>query len=186
MRLLAMTILTAVAVTGCASTQSTANGGSGATGPASASPTAGDPGSSRPTVRPSESPTGKSVNARCPAQLNEGQYNGRRPLPNGATVDWVLRCTVAPQSDGSRFVLVERSDSDPAGLLAALRAADQPRTRGACPMIRPLVPYFALVLGDGRTWPPKIPLTGCGLPQPAVLKALNGLQFVVIDRMKLP
>ena len=195
MRLLAMTVLTAVAVTGCAATQSSANGGSGAsTSTASASTTgpstggASGTGSSLPSATPSASDSGSPVDARCPAQLDEGQYNGRqaKPIPSGIDVDWVLRCVVAPQPDGSRFLLVERSDSDPAALLAALRSPDEPASGGVCPMIRMVLPYFALVQRDGRALAPKVPLTGCRMAQAAVLQALNGMHFEVISRKRLP
>ena len=181
MRLLAMAVLTAVAVTGCASAQSSAHGGSGAsTSTASASTTgpttggASGTGSSLPSATPSASDSGSPVDARCPAQLDEGQYNGRqaKPVSGDVTVDWVLRCRVAPQPDGSRFLLTERSTSDPTALLAALRSSDEPRSSGACPMIRVVVP--------------KIPLTGCGMPQTGVLQALNQMSFEVIGRKRLP
>jgi len=196
MRLLAVTVLTALAVTGCASTQSTAAGGSGSsTGTASAGPTGSGPGvggsgsaASGTAGSGSPGPTSTSVDARCPAQLDEGQYNGRQALPVSGTldVDWVLRCSVAPQPDGRRFMLTERSDSDPTALLAALRSPDEPRSSGVCPMIRMVVPYFALVQPNGRALAPKIPLTGCGMPQTAVLQALNRMHFEVIGRKQVP
>ncbi|MDQ1738405.1 MAG: hypothetical protein QOE53_57 [Pseudonocardiales bacterium] len=192
MRVLAMTVLTALAITGCASTQSAGGPGSGRASVTPGAPTGGagatggsaGTGSGRPTATPSGSP----VDARCPAQLDEGQYNGRqaKPIPSGLAVDWVLRCRVAPQPDGSRFLLVERSDSDPAALLAALRASDEPRSSGACPMIRMVLPYFALVQPGGTTLAPKVPLTGCGMPQAALVQALNGMRFQVISRKQLP
>ncbi|HEX8094265.1 hypothetical protein [Jatrophihabitans sp.] len=193
MRLLAVTVLTALAVTGCASTQSTARGGSStgfSTGTASAGPTGSGPavGGSGATSGSSPGTSSAPVAARCPDQLDEGQYNGRqaKPVSGDVTVDWVLRCRVAPQPDGSRFLLTERSTSDPTALLAALRSSDEPRSSGACPMIRVVVPYFALVQRDGRVVVPKIPLTGCGMPQTGVLQALNQMSFEVIGRKRLP
>ena len=189
MRLLAVTVLTALAVIGCASTQSTADRGS-STGTASAGPTGGGPGVSG-SAGTGSSPSGATpspVDARCPAQLDEGQYNGRQaqPVPGDIDVDWVLRCSVAPQPDGSRDLLVERSDSDPTALLTALRAPDEPRSSGVCPMIRMVVPYFALVQRNGRVLAPKIPLTGCGMPQTGMLQVLNRMHFEVIGRKPLP
>jgi hypothetical protein len=176
MRLLAVTVLTAVVLSGCASTHSTASGRPGGTGSPPGG-TASSPGG-----------TGSPVDARCPAQLDEGQYNGRQatPVSGDIDVDWVLRCTVAPQPDGHRYLLTERSDSDPAALLAALRTPDEPPSGGACPMIRMVVPYFALVRRDGRALAPKVPLTDCRQPQPAVLQALNGMHFEVVSRRQLP
>lgn len=186
MRVLAMTVLTALAITGCGSAQSGAGAGSGGASVSPAAPTGSGAatGSSVPNATPSASP----VDARCPAQLDEGQYNGRqaKPLPSGFEVDWVLRCRVAPQPGGSRFLLVERSDSDPAALLAALRASDEPRSSGVCPMLRMALPYFALVQPGGTVVAPKVPLTGCGMPQTALVQALNALRFTVISRKQLP
>jgi hypothetical protein len=208
MRLLVMTVLTALAITGCASTQSTGAGGPGTGSTARA--TAGPSGSasatsgSAPATSGSASATSGSasagpasgspgataapVDSRCPAQLDEGQYNGRqaRAVPAGIDVDWVLRCSVSGQADGHRYLLVERSDGNPAALLAALRARDEPPTSGVCPMIRMVVPYFALVQRDGTRLAPKIPLTSCRMPQAGVLKALNGLRFTVLARKQLP
>lgn len=191
MRVLAMTVLTALAISGCASTSSSTAGGSspgsvipgapGGTGSATGSPVG--TGSSQPGASPSAS----QLDPRCPAQLDQGQYNGRqsKPISGNLTVDWVLRCRVVPQPGGSRYLLVERSDSDPAALLAALRASDEPPSSGPCPMIRMVVPYFALVQPDGTTLAPKIPLTSCRLPQAGVLKSLNAMQFQVISRKKV-
>jgi hypothetical protein len=49
-------------------------------------------------------------------------------------------------------------------------------------MIRVVVPYFALVQRDGRVLAPKMPVTGCGMPQTAVLQALDGMTFKVIGK----
>ena len=195
MRLLAvLTVVTALTVTGCASTNPAVTGGSGSDR-ASASAPASAPGSAPGSV-PGATGAGGSrsavpsapVDARCPARPAEGRFNGRqaRPVPSGIEVDWVLRCRVAGQSDGSRFLVVERSDSDPAALLAALRAPDEPRSSGVCLTVRPVVPYFALIQRDGRAWAPKVPVTGCGMPQTAVLQALNRMHFQAISRQRLP
>jgi uncharacterized protein YceK len=197
MRLLALTVLTALAITGCASAQSNTGAGSGRSSASPGAPT----GSGAPTgggvtggaagsgsSLPGATPSGSPVDVRCPAQLDEGQYNGRqaKPIPSSLDVDWVLRCRAAPQPNGSRFLLVERSDSDPAALLAALRAPDEPRSGGVCPMIRMVLPYFALVQPDGTVLAPKVPLTGCGMAQAALVQALNGMRFQVISRKQLP
>lgn len=187
MRLLAIPILTVLVVTGCAPTASTGRSGQGAPPSAIISGTA-----IGSTAATSTAPTGSGSTApadnRCPAQLDEGQYNGRnaKPVPDSIEVDWVLRCSVTPQADGRRFLLAERSDSDPAALLAALRAPDEPRSSGVCPLARMLLPYFALVRPDGTALEPKVPLTGCGVPQAAVLKALAVMRFHVIGRTQLP
>jgi hypothetical protein len=186
MRWLAPTILaTALAVTGCAS--ATDNAGPGSSAPAGGASTGGA--STGPaTGRPSASPSVKPIVERCPMQLDEGQANrkGAKPVPGQIQVDWVLRCSVAPRAGGTRYLQVERSDSDPAALLAALRAPDEPHSLGACPAIAMVVPYFALIEPDGTTLVPKLPETGCRLPQPAAVQALNAMRFTVISRTQLP
>lgn len=189
MRWLAATILaTTLAVTGCAS--ATGSAGPGPAGGSAGSPAA--PGGSASTGqaggRPSSSPSIAPVVDRCPVQLDEGQANrkGAVPVPADITVDWVLRCSVAPRSGGFRYLQVERSDGDPAALLAALRAPDEPLSKGACPSIAMVVPYFALIEPDGTTLVPRLPITGCRLPQPAAIQALNALRFKVISRTQLP
>jgi len=191
MRMFAV-VLAALAVAGCSSTptvEPALRPTSSAPGPATggAGGRSGAPGSTgtgQPTAPPPVSP----VDSRCPAQLDSGQHNAAygRLVPPGIEVAWVLRCTVAPQPDGTRDLVVERSDSDPSGLLAALRVADEPPSRGACPALAMVVPYFAFVQRDGHALVPRIPVTGCRLPQPPVLQALNALQFQVIARHRLP
>jgi hypothetical protein len=107
-------------------------------------------------------------------------------VPSSIEVDWVLRCAVVPRAGGHYDRVLERSDSDPAALLAALRAPDEPPSSGACPMIRMVIPYFALVQRDGKSLVPKMPFTGCGMPQTAVLQALNSMHFEVISKKPLP
>ena len=180
MRILVAAVAAVLAVTGCAS--ATGNAGPGSTG-------AGrrcryQPGDRRRSgsgpAGPSTSPSMKPVVAQCPVQLDEGQANNRkgaRPVPGQIQVDWVLRCSVAPRAGGTRYLQVERSDSDPSALLAALRAPDEPRSKGACPAIAMVVPYFALIERDGTTLVPRLPddrlpaaagRGGAGAQRPAV------------------
>jgi hypothetical protein len=213
-RLLAITIITGLALTGCASAQGTLDSGSdpkGGMAAPSQSPGDIDPGWSgggsgssgsggigtggsgtagtgtAPSGTAGGRPTGSHTDP-CPAQLDEGQHNSKdaKPLPNDIVVDWVLRCMVTSPVDGDRYLLIERSDSDPTALLAALRAPDEPPSSGACPAIAMVVPYFALVQPDGTPLVPRIPVTSCRLPQAAVLKALNAMTFVVTSRKQLP
>ena len=193
MRLLAVTILTGLAITGCASAQPTLGSGANPTGgSATAGPSTGmsDPGTASASGSASSSgSSGNSVDSRCPAHPDEGQYNSKlaKPVPTDIEVDWVLRCSTVPLSGGAhRALLVERSDSDATALLTALRAPDEPRSSGACPLMRMVVPYFALIQRDGTVLVPRLPLTGCSLPQAAVLQALNKMRFVVLDKKQLP
>lgn len=183
MRWLAPTILaTALAVSGCASaTDNVAPGGS-------SQAAGGGAGTGPATGRPSTSPSMRPIVDRCPVQLDEGQVfrKGAKPVPGQIQVDWVLRCSVAPRAGGTRYLQVERSDSDPAALLAALRAPDEPLSKGACPAIAMVVPYFALIEADGATLLPRLPETACRQPQGAVVQALNAMRFTVISRTQLP
>jgi hypothetical protein len=194
MRLLAVTILTGLMVTGCASTQSTVAGGSNSTGgsatatPSSSLSAPGSSGSASGGAGSSSSgSSGSAAASQCPDQPNEGQYNSKlaKPVPSSVEVAWVLRCSVVPAAGGHHALLVERSNSDPAALLNALRAPDEPRSSGACPLLRMVVPYFALIQRDGTALEPKLPVTGCLLPQAAVIQSLNKLQFVVIEKKPL-
>jgi len=194
MRMLTAAIAATLVMTGCASTGTN----QGAAGPSSVLPGAPGSGSAGPTGeaggsgggsgQPSASPPVSRLDSRCPARLDEGQHNATdgKPVPADITVSWVLRCRVAPQPGGSRYLLVERSDSNPNALLTALRTPDEPLSKGACPMIAVVVPYFVLVRPNGSGLLPHIPVTGCRLPQPPVLQALNALQFTVIARHKMP
>jgi hypothetical protein len=185
MRMLVAAVVAGLMITGCASTQAV-GGASGRTSEATGAPGSASAGPA--TGRPGAPPPVSPVDSRCPAQLDGGQHNAAygKPVPDGIAVAWVLRCTVAPQAGGTRYLLVERSDSDPGGLLAALRTPDEPPSSGACPALAMVVPYFTLVKRDGGALVPHIPVTGCRLPQPPVLQALNALQFTVIARHRLP
>jgi hypothetical protein len=193
MRLLAITIAAGLALTGCASTQAGPGGGGSSGGSSSTSAAASgapgpvSPSSAVPSVQPSGS-AGNPISVRCPTSLDLGQYNGpdTRALPAGFTVSWVLRCSIVPLVGSHREVVTERSDSDPSQLLQALGATSEPGSKGVCPLLRMMIPYFALVQPNGEAVAPKMPLTGCGLPQAAVVQALNDLQFKVLSRRPLP
>ncbi len=186
MRWLAATILsTTLAVTGCASSTTTGSAGSNPTvQPGSGTSSTG----TSSTSQPSTGQAGPPIVARCPAQLDQGQANrkGSKPVPGDLQVDWVLRCSVVAQAGGTHYLVAERSDSDPGALLAALRTPDEALSKGACPAIAMVVPYFALIEPDGTGLLPRLPMTGCRLPQAAAVQALNALRFTVISRTRLP
>ncbi|MEO7260150.1 MAG: hypothetical protein ABI047_02625 [Jatrophihabitantaceae bacterium] len=206
MRLLTATIATGLAATACAAEQSTTDSGAGPKGSVvapsgswgvvdpgvgSASGSAGTASSGPGAGSGAGSGSGwgsQQVDDRCPAELH-GQYNTpqAKPVPSGIEVDWVLRCTVVElHGDHRRGLLIERSDSDPAALLRALRAPDVARDDDPCPAIAMVVPYFALVQPDGKRFVARMPLTACALPQAAAMQALNGLRFTVIAKKALP
>lgn len=189
MRLLAVTIAAGLALTGCASNQAGSGSDRSSTTSAAASGASGSLGPTGATTSasPSVRPTG-SAGALCPTNVNLGQYNGpyTRVLPADFKVSWVLRCSIVPLVGSRRQLVAERSDSDPSQLLEALRAPSAPKSEGVCPLMRMLVPYFALVQPNGQMLAPKMPLTGCGLPQAAVVQALNNLHFEVLNKQRVP
>lgn len=183
-------IVLGLALAGCAS-NGVSNGAApdGAsslpTGPGqgSVSTTSGPGMGGTPSVAPS---TGAS--AACPTNLNIGQPNGpqSRTLPAQVSVSWVLRCTIVSKTGTARTLVTERSNSDPTDLIKALRTPSGLRPKGVCPMYRVSVPYFALVQTNGQALLPQVPKTNCGLPQPAVLAALNAMRFTVLSTKQLP
>ena len=92
-----------------------------------------------------------------------------KPLPGDLRVAWVLRCPVGPQTGGVRYLVMERSDSDLAALLAALRAPAEARSKGFCPMLRCRLPYFALIQPGGRRSCPGCRSPAAACRRPAVL-----------------
>jgi hypothetical protein len=63
-------------------------------------------------------------------------------------------------------------------LITALRAPSAPRnSKVACLDQAVYVPWFVLVGRNGQVIRPKIPVTVCGDPSPAVLAILNALHF---------
>ncbi|HET6210326.1 MAG TPA: hypothetical protein VFD94_08085 [Jatrophihabitans sp.] len=175
---------------GCASTQSNSNAGgagSGTTtgpslgGPASGSPSAAGSSSSAPadTLSPSQL---AAIAATCPSDQNFPQANGptARTVPTTLQASWVLRCTISNKG-GSRLLVAEHSVGDTAPLLRALKAPSAQRMKVVCPMLRVLIPYFALVEPDGTLFVPKVPLNNCGMPQNPVAVALNQLRFTTLS-----
>ncbi len=193
MRTTIVTVLTGLALAGCASSQVNPGGpnavGSSAivvTGSASATaPTRSGPGMGGPA---SGSPVqGIGVTAACPTGLDLDQPADPHPaqLPAGLSVAWVLRCTIVAKGGQPKVLVSERSSGDTAPLLKALQTPSGLRAKGVCPMFRVPLPYFALVQSNGQTIRPSVPVTNCGQPQAAVVAALNGLRFTVISSKPL-
>jgi hypothetical protein len=111
-------------------------------------------------------------------------------LPPAAQIAAVVRCQTVSRSYpglGTWDVeLAEVADSGLAPLLSALAQPSQPRPPDMlCPDIAMIVPSFVLVETDGHVIAPRIPTTPCGQPAPAVLTALNGLDFRVVDAARI-
>jgi len=173
---------------GCASSVPAGSGGGGISD--SAGPTI--------TSNPSDTTTGPSIGgparspmptssvqraaaAACPTNAVTPLTNPRaQRVPADVQVAWVLRCRVIP-GFRSNVLLAERSTSDPTDLVRALRQSSVPRQKVVCPMIAVYVPNFALVQPNGQLLIPRIPLNNCGMPQEAVVTALNRMTFVQIS-----
>jgi hypothetical protein len=178
---------------GCASGQqhdSAAGGQSSAASDTTTGPSIGGP------ARLSPPPSGSSsapadqlspsqlaaIAATCPSDQDFPQANGptARAVPATLQVSWVLRCTISAKG-GSRLLVAEHSVGDTAPLLRALKAPSGLRIKTVCPMLRQLVPYFALVEPDGTVFVPKVPLSNCGMPQNPVTVALNALRYSTLS-----
>ena len=177
---------------GCASGQSNsqAAGGQSSAGSSDTTtgPSIGGPASGSPSPSGSNSADNLSASqlaaiaATCPSDQNYPQANGptARPVPATLQASWVLRCTISTKG-GSRMLVAERSVGDTAPLLRALKRPSGLQIKTVCPMLRMLIPYFALVEPDGTLFVPKVPLTNCGMPQNPVMTALNALRYTTLS-----
>jgi hypothetical protein len=176
---------------GCASGQprgSAAGGSSTAASDTTTGPSIGGPASVSPSpsggapadhLSPSQL---AAIAATCPSNQNFPQANGptARPVPATLQASWVLRCTISDKG-GSRMLIAEHSIGDTAPLLRALKRPSGLQIKTVCPMLRMLIPYFALVEPDGTVFVPKVPLSNCGMPQNPVTVALNALRFTELS-----
>jgi len=176
---------------GCASGQSTgsAAGGRSSSSDTTTGPSIGGPASGTPSPSGSSAPADQlsasqlaAIAASCPSDQNYPQANGptARPVPATLQASWVLRCTISTKG-GSRLLIAERSVGDTAPLLRALKRPSGLQIKTVCPMLRMLIPYFALVEPDGTVFVPKVPLSNCGMPQNPVTVALNALRFTTLS-----
>lgn len=177
---------------GAASAASDTTTGPSMGGPASVSPPSSGPGSGSGASSGSGSGSAPAdhlspsqlaaIAAACPSDQNFPQANGptARPVPATLQASWVLRCTVSSKGS-SRLLVAEHSIGDTAPLLRALKRPSGLQIKTVCPMLRMLIPYFALVEPDGTVFVPKVPLSNCGMPQNPVTVALNGLKYVTLS-----
>jgi hypothetical protein len=172
---------------GCASTQSNGSGPA-ASGTTSSSGTASVPppyASTSGAPAPSDTLDPRQlagIAASCPANQDYPQPNGpaARTVPASMQVSWVLRCTISNKG-GSRLLIAEHSTGDIGPLMRALKTPSAQRMKVVCPMLRVLIPYFALVEADGAVFVPKVPVNNCGMPQSEVTTALNSLRFSTLS-----
>jgi hypothetical protein len=77
---------------------------------------------------------------------------------------------------------LQRADSGLDALVSALHrppGTHQPGT--ACPMLAIIPPQILLISATGQELIARLPVTGCGLIQPQVIAALNGLPWRVVS-----
>ncbi len=189
-----------IALAGCASSAEQASpGGGGSNGPAAPSGGVqpGGPQSVGTTTGPSIGSTAsapavpsglaKAAAATCPTSTSvEGtDLPGAQAVPAGVAVSFVLRCKILSPGGTPTTLVAERSTSSTAALVKSLQAPSQPRAKVVCPLNLAQLPYFALVMPDGKVLVPKIPLNNCGKAQSDVITALNTLQFSQISSRAL-
>lgn len=188
----AVVVLSGLVLVGCASGQSTGGSVPSGAGPVASKTTTG-PGMGGTASGGVPSPAATSsagvaaIAATCPSVQSFAVLNGpsARPVPADIKVAWVLRCSIVSKGAGPRLLVAERSVTDPAALVAALKVSSVPRAKVVCPMLRVLIPYFALVQNDGQVFVPAVPLNNCGMAQLAVTQALNSLRFTELSSRPL-
>jgi hypothetical protein len=146
---------------------------------------AGTPGSS----------TSAPAAATCPDPVHLAPQGvegaGSDPLPDDLRASAVIACSLenrpVPGDGVWSFVVEKKAAAGPRldQLVTALRAKDEPTpvTLG-CNAILILVRWFAVVDQDGTWVRPRVPITACGQPQDAVLKALDALSWTTVSATK--
>jgi hypothetical protein len=114
----------------------------------------------------------------------------RQPLPRDFDVTTVRRCVVgivAVPGDGEWTVRNYQEATDGLdSLLSALRAPSSPLgTENACPAIAVVPIELTLVDAAGKTVEPSVPTDSCGLPSPAVMRALEALSWKTVKQEKV-
>jgi hypothetical protein len=132
-----------------------------------------------------------TVSARaCPAAADampQGLTSwGPERLGADVRVSAVVECVVENRvvaGDGQwAFVIEKRATADLGPLLIALLAEDEPIPWSqGCAANMELLPWFAVVTDDGTWLRPRIPVTSCGQPEPAVFAALQELRWTTVS-----
>ncbi len=153
-----------------ASTGSTARAGSSAGGGSAA------PATPVPTVSGGRVAAGGAACAGWPAQAP------RATLPVSFVPVSVERCVTGAQDIPGKGMWVtatlQRSDAGLTGLVNALRHPASSRAPGTiCPALAVIPPQIVLTDASGHQLIPRVPVTGCGLPQAQVLAALASLHW---------
>jgi len=169
---------TAISPTGAPSGSGTGSGGISSGGVTTGPSMGGTASSPQPT-----SSVAVAAASHCPMPPDTPQNNpAAKPLPAKLPVVWVLRCRIVQGTAvGKGLLVAERSTSDTAALLRALRAPSVPRQKIVCPLLAIYLPNFGLVEPDGTVLIPKLPTNNCGMVQTDVVTALNRMTFVQIS-----
>lgn len=151
-------------------TGSTAGAGSAA-GTGSAAPA-----TPVPTVSGGRVAAGGAACAGWPAQAP------RAILPVSFVPVSVERCVIGAQEIPGKGMWItatlQRSDTGLTGLVNALRHPARSRAPGTiCPALAVIPPQIVLTDASGHQLIPRVPVTGCGLPQAQVLAALQSLHW---------
>lgn len=165
---------------GCASAQtgvapgSTANNAAGGPVTAPSGPTA--------SATPVPTVSGGKVAPGEPACVGWPSGAMSAALPVSFVPVSVERCVNGTQTIPGKGLwttaTLQRSDSDLAGLISALRQPPAPHRPGTvCPALAVVLPEVVLIGANGQKLIPRLPATGCGLIQSPVLVALNTLRW---------
>jgi hypothetical protein len=77
---------------------------------------------------------------------------------------------------------LREADSGLAGLISALRRSPGRQRPGTvCPALATVAPQIVLFSADGYALIPRLPVTGCGLTQSPVLRALGSLHWRTVS-----
>lgn len=111
-------------------------------------------------------------------------------VPAGFVAAGALWCETGPREypgEGRWQVLAERRTADRAALDALLVQLRKPwrRDTGTCNLMLVATPYVVLTGTDGRTVWPAVPRTGCGQPDPGVLKAIRSLPWQTVSERRV-
>jgi len=167
-----------VLAAGCGTTSyhgTPASGVSSATGSVAGAGSAA-PATPVPTVSGGRVAAGGAACVGWPAQAP------RAMLPVSFVPVSVERCVTGAQDIPGKGMWVtatlQRSDTGLTGLVNALRHPASSRAPGTiCPALAMIPPQIVLTDASGHQLIPRVPVTGCGLPQAQVLAALASLHW---------
>jgi hypothetical protein len=157
----------------------TAAGGTATSGPASGPTAPAAPASPVPTVSGGTVVPGEVACVGWPSGTPAGS------LPASFVPVTVERCVLGAEPVSGKGLwstaTLERTDSDLATLISALRRPSVTHMSGACPALAEIPPAVVLISATGQKLIPKLPVTGCGLIQSQVTLALGALHWTTLS-----